>query len=63
MIKMIGEMPKFVDSPYFVDEPGNWHLKDGAPEEVVKEFNAFMKAQGLIHEKPPKKAKSYKDLK
>ena len=41
---MIGEMPKFMDSPYFVDEPGNWHLKPGAPEEVVKEFKAYMKA-------------------
>lgn len=41
---MIGDMPKFMDSPYFVDEPGNWHLKPGAPEEVVKEFNAYMKA-------------------
>ena len=40
---MIGAAPKFLDSPYFVDEPGNWHLKPGAPEEVVKEFNAFMK--------------------
>lgn len=41
---MIGEAPKFIDSPYFVDEPGNWHLKPGAPEEVVKEFEAYMKA-------------------
>lgn len=41
---MIGEMPKFMDSPYFVDEPGNWHLKPGAPPEVVKEFEAYMKA-------------------
>lgn len=40
---MVGDMPKFLDSPYFVDEPGNWHLKPGAPEEVVKEFNAYMK--------------------
>ena len=41
---MIGESPKFLDSPYFVDDPGNWHLKPGAPEEVVEEFTAFMKA-------------------
>lgn len=34
--------PKFIDSPYFVDEPGNWHLKEGAPEDVVKEFEDFM---------------------
>lgn len=37
-------MPKFFDSPYFVDEPGNWHLKPGAPAEVVKEFNDYMKS-------------------
>lgn len=40
---MIGNMPKFYDSPYFVDEPGNWHLKPNAPEEVRKEFEAYMK--------------------
>lgn len=31
--------PDFIDSPYFVGEPDNWHLKPGAPKEVVKEFN------------------------
>ena len=41
---MIGMKPKFYDSPYFVDEPGNWHLKPGAPEDVKKEFEAYMKA-------------------
>lgn len=40
---MIGDMPKFIDSPYFVDEPGNWHLKPGAPGDVVKEFEEYMK--------------------
>jgi hypothetical protein len=40
---MIFERPKFIDSPYFVDEVFNWHLKDGAPKEVQDEFNAFMK--------------------
>ena len=34
---------KFVDSPYFVPEEDNWHLKEGAPEEVVKEFQEYMK--------------------
>lgn len=41
---MIGDIPKFYDSPYFVDEPGNWHLKPGAPEDIKKEFEAYMKA-------------------
>lgn len=36
--------PDFIDSPYFVGEPDNWHLKPGAPKEVVREFNEFMKA-------------------
>lgn len=35
--------PKFMDSPYFVGEMNNWHLKDGAPKEVRKEFDQFMK--------------------
>lgn len=35
--------PKFVDSPYFVPEEDNWHLKEGAPEEVVKEFEEYMR--------------------
>ena len=34
--------PDFMKSPYFVPEFGNWHLKEGAPEEVVKEFNEYM---------------------
>ena len=41
---MIMEAPKFFDSPYFVDEPGNWHLKPGAPPDVVEEFTKYMKA-------------------
>lgn len=35
-------MPDFFTSPYFVPEPDNWHLKDGAPEEVRKEFEEYM---------------------
>lgn len=37
--------PKFIKSPYFVPEVDNWHLKEGAPAEVVKEFEQFMKEQ------------------
>lgn len=36
------DRPSFWDSPYFVPEPDNWHLKPGAPEEVVREFNEYM---------------------
>lgn len=34
--------PKFVDSPYFVREEDNWHLKDDAPDDVKEEFEEFM---------------------
>ena len=37
------QMPKFAESPYFVPEMGNWHLKEGAPKEIVDEFNEYMK--------------------
>ena len=49
---MIGERPKFFDSPYFVGELGNWHLKPGAPKEVVDEFNAFMRDSDPAGTKP-----------
>lgn len=48
---MIGERPDFLDSPYFVGEIDNWHLKPGAPEEVVKEFEEFMKALNYTKDK------------
>lgn len=35
--------PEFAKSPYFVPEDGNWHLKEGAPEEVKKEFEEYKK--------------------
>lgn len=34
--------PEFTKSPYFVDEPGNWHLKPGAPKDLQEEFNNYM---------------------
>lgn len=40
---MIGSKPNFIDSLYFVGEPDNWHLKPGAPKEVIKEFKSFMR--------------------
>lgn len=36
-------LPEFINSKYFVMEPGNWHLKPDAPTKVVKEFNNWMK--------------------
>jgi hypothetical protein len=38
---MIGNKPKFYDSPFFVPDPGNFHLLPGAPKEVVDEFMAL----------------------
>lgn len=39
------ERPKFLDSPYFVldGKDGGWELKDGAPEDVRKEFEEYMR--------------------
>lgn len=42
--------PKFLDSPYFVDEVDNWHLLPGAPEDVVKEFEEYMKETEIVIE-------------
>lgn len=39
---MIAEEPKFMSSPFFVMEFGNWHLLPGAPKDIVKEFEEFM---------------------
>lgn len=44
---MNGKIPKFMDSPYFVRELFNWHLKPGAPKEIVDEFNEYMKQTSL----------------
>ena len=55
---MFTAYPKFMDSPYFVDEPGNWHLKPGAPPEVVEEFNKFMNDTEEIEETESRKSGS-----
>jgi hypothetical protein len=36
--------PKFTESPYFVDEPGNWHLKPGAPQKLQEELVEYLKS-------------------
>lgn len=43
-------MPNFVKSPYFVMEDGNWHLKEGAPEDVKKEFEEYMEYTKKLEE-------------
>jgi len=42
---------KFVDSPYFVDEDENWHLRDDAPEDVKREFEEYMQYSNECEEK------------
>lgn len=42
---------EFTKSPYFVPEDGNWHLKEGAPEEVKKEFEEYMQYSKECEEK------------
>lgn len=37
--------PGFMNSPFFVEEPDNWHLLPGAPEDVQHEFDEFMAEQ------------------
>jgi len=39
--------PKFLESEYFVAHPGNWHLKEGAPDDVILEFEEYIKNENL----------------
>lgn len=43
--------PNFADSPYFVAEEDNWHLKEGAPEDVKKEFEEYMEYDRELEER------------
>lgn len=43
--------PKFLDSPYFIKEENNWHLQDGAPEQVRKEFEEYMQYKKELEER------------
>jgi hypothetical protein len=36
--------PDFTKSPYFVDEPGNWHLRQGAPKELQIELENYLQS-------------------
>lgn len=42
------DRPDFLDSPFFVMEVDDWHLKDGAPEDIKKEFNEWMKQEDVV---------------
>ncbi|WP_066313561.1 hypothetical protein [Bacillus sp. FJAT-29814] len=36
--------PDFTKSPFFVDEPGNWHLRPGAPKELQIELENYLQS-------------------
>jgi hypothetical protein len=57
--------PSFLDSPYFYyDESGNMRLRDGAPVEVVKEFEEFIEGTDEYNVPDfPAKALTEEDLK
>ncbi|MFK9092887.1 hypothetical protein [Bacillus salipaludis] len=42
--------PEFTKSPYFVDEPGNWHLKSGAPKELQNELDNYLASLETLDE-------------
>ncbi len=42
--------PNFIDSPYFYEDDSGFHLKEGAPEEVQKEFDQYMESERLAKE-------------
>lgn len=44
MLAQSTDRPDFIDSPYFKGDAGNWTLAAGAPEDVVREFNDFMRS-------------------
>ncbi|WP_040208690.1 hypothetical protein [Neobacillus jeddahensis] len=42
--------PDFTKSPYFIDEPGNWHLKAGAPKEMQNELEEYLNSLEILDE-------------
>ena len=48
VLLMIQRIPSFIDSPYFVEEPFNWHLTEDAPDDIKKEFEEYMKSMEII---------------
>ena len=43
----MGPKPEWFDE-WVIVEPDNWHLKKGAPDEIKKEFEEFMKDDDCI---------------
>lgn len=43
--------PKFIEDPHFYIDDDGFHLRDGAPPEVVAEFEEFMAQQREAYNK------------
>ncbi|KAB2335727.1 hypothetical protein [Bacillus mesophilum] len=41
---MTEKHPDFMKSSYFVDEPGNWHMKAGAPKELREQLEQYLQS-------------------
>ncbi|MEW9110847.1 hypothetical protein ACQCT6_19560 [Cytobacillus gottheilii] len=41
---MTEKRPDFMNSSYFVDEPGNWHMKAGAPKELREQLELYLQS-------------------
>jgi hypothetical protein len=54
---MSSKEPRFIKSPYFVNESGKWRIKPGAPAALVKEFIEFMENDEAEDLEPIKKLK------
>ena len=45
------QKPNFVDDPHFYVDENGFHLKDGAPESVKKEFEEYMEYKEELKKK------------
>lgn len=52
---MIGERPKFLDSPFFYADIDGWKLKPGAPKNVQDEYDQYMRDSATMEEAPTAK--------
>lgn len=49
---MSKKLPDFIKSEYFVAEPGNWHLKEGAPKQLQKELSHYIQSLTTVQDEP-----------
>lgn len=41
--------PMFMLSPYFIEDEKGWHLKPGAPQDVIDDYEEFMREEEGIN--------------